>query len=126
MSEWEYRKIDLKQQPPRSDELDMLNTCGADGWEFVAITSLTEDIRNQFCEMFVRQGPHCPNMSRMPCRLSQILAEELGLYRWSKQSQGAICLRTPSWDRTNFAFCTRHLTGPGNFSNRNIMPARRQ
>jgi hypothetical protein len=39
LSEWEYRKIDLNQQRPRSDELDMLNTCGADGWELVAITS---------------------------------------------------------------------------------------
>ena len=39
MREWEYRKIDLNQQRPRSDELDMLNTCGADGWELVAITS---------------------------------------------------------------------------------------
>jgi hypothetical protein len=37
--EWEYRKIDLNQQRPRSDELDILNTCGADGWELVAITS---------------------------------------------------------------------------------------
>ena len=25
MTEWEYRKIDLNQQRPRSDELDMLN-----------------------------------------------------------------------------------------------------
>jgi hypothetical protein len=39
VSEWEYRKIDLNQQPPRSDELDMLNTAGADGWELVGITS---------------------------------------------------------------------------------------
>jgi hypothetical protein len=31
VSEWEYRKMDLNQQRPRSDDLDMLNTCGADG-----------------------------------------------------------------------------------------------
>jgi hypothetical protein len=88
--------------------------------------TLNEDIRNQFCRNVCPPRPHCPNMSRMPYRLLQILAEELGLNRWSKQSKGAICLRTPSWDQTNFAFSTRHLTGPGNFSNRNIMPARRQ
>ncbi len=39
MSEWEYRKIDLSQQGPRSDELDLLNAAGADGWELVGITS---------------------------------------------------------------------------------------
>lgn len=39
MTEWEYRKIDLNQQRPRSDEVDMLNAAGADGWELVAITS---------------------------------------------------------------------------------------
>ena len=39
MTEWEYRKIDLNQQRPRSDELDMLNAAGADGWELVSITS---------------------------------------------------------------------------------------
>ena len=39
VTEWEYRKIDLNQQRPRSDELDMLNAAGADGWELVGITS---------------------------------------------------------------------------------------
>ena len=38
MREWEYRKIDLSQQQPRSDELALLNVAGADGWELVAIT----------------------------------------------------------------------------------------
>jgi hypothetical protein len=37
--EWEYRKIDLSQQQPRSDELALLNAAGADGWELVAITA---------------------------------------------------------------------------------------
>jgi DNA-binding protein H-NS len=37
--EWKYRKIDLNQQRPRSDDLDMLNAAGADGWELVGITS---------------------------------------------------------------------------------------
>jgi hypothetical protein len=36
---WKYRKINLSEQRPRSDELDMLNTAGADGWELVGITS---------------------------------------------------------------------------------------
>jgi hypothetical protein len=36
---WEYRRINLSEQRPRSDELDMLNVAGADGWELVGITS---------------------------------------------------------------------------------------
>ena len=32
MTEWEYRKIDLNQQRPPSDEVDMLNAAGAGGW----------------------------------------------------------------------------------------------
>jgi len=36
--EWEYRKIDLNQQRTGSDELEMLNAAGADGWELVGIT----------------------------------------------------------------------------------------
>jgi H-NS histone family len=36
---WKYRKINLSEQRARSDELDMLNTAGADGWELVGITS---------------------------------------------------------------------------------------
>ena len=39
MTAWKYRKIDLNQYRPRSDELDMLNAAGADGWELVAIAS---------------------------------------------------------------------------------------
>ena len=39
MSGWQYRKIDLNLQRPRSDELEVLNTCGAEGWELVAIAS---------------------------------------------------------------------------------------
>jgi hypothetical protein len=37
--DWEYRKIDLNQQRPRHDELDLLNSAGADGWELVSITA---------------------------------------------------------------------------------------
>jgi DNA-binding protein H-NS len=39
VTEWEYRKIDLSQQQPRKDDLDMLNAAGADGWELVGVTS---------------------------------------------------------------------------------------
>jgi hypothetical protein len=39
MTDWEYRKIDLNQQRPRSDELFMLHAAGAEGWELVGITS---------------------------------------------------------------------------------------
>jgi DNA-binding protein H-NS len=36
--EWEYRKIDLNQHPPRGDELDLPNRAGAEGWELVSIS----------------------------------------------------------------------------------------
>lgn len=39
MAEWEYRKIDLNQQHPRRDDIDILNAAGADAWELVGITS---------------------------------------------------------------------------------------
>lgn len=39
MTEWEYRKIDLGQQRPRSDEFELLNAAGADRWELVGITT---------------------------------------------------------------------------------------
>jgi hypothetical protein len=39
MREWEYWKIDLSQQHPRGDELDLLNRAGEDGWELVGISS---------------------------------------------------------------------------------------
>ena len=37
MTEWEYRKVDLNQHRPRGDELEVLNSAGADGWELVSI-----------------------------------------------------------------------------------------
>ena len=38
MTEWEYRTIDLNQHGSRSDEVELLNAAGADGWELVGIT----------------------------------------------------------------------------------------
>ena len=38
MTRWEYRKIYLNDLPPRSDEIDILNEAGADGWEIIGIT----------------------------------------------------------------------------------------
>jgi len=37
VKEWEYRKIDLNQQHPRRDDLDLLNVAGGEGWELVGI-----------------------------------------------------------------------------------------
>jgi hypothetical protein len=37
VKEWEYRKIDLNQQDPRKDDLDLLNVAGGEGWELVGI-----------------------------------------------------------------------------------------
>ena len=39
MPEWEYRKIDLNVHRPQGDELELLNTAGAGGWELVGIAS---------------------------------------------------------------------------------------
>jgi len=39
VTEWVYRKIDLNQQDPRKDDLDLLNLVGEEGWELVGITS---------------------------------------------------------------------------------------
>lgn len=39
MPQWEYRKIHLNDVPPKTDEIDLLNEAGNDGWEFVGITS---------------------------------------------------------------------------------------
>jgi hypothetical protein len=38
MPRWEYRKIYLSELPQRTNELDLLNGAGKEGWELVAIT----------------------------------------------------------------------------------------
>lgn len=38
MAEWQYSKINLNDPPRRSDDIDMLNDVGKDGWELVGIT----------------------------------------------------------------------------------------
>jgi hypothetical protein len=37
MQGWEYRQIDLNELPPKTDEVDVLNELGKQGWELVAI-----------------------------------------------------------------------------------------
>lgn len=39
MPQWEYTKIDLNQSSSRTDDIDLLNTAGGDGWELVGITT---------------------------------------------------------------------------------------
>ena len=39
LPDWQYRKLQLNQHAPRSDELEMLNAAGAEGWELVSMTS---------------------------------------------------------------------------------------
>lgn len=36
---WEYDKIDLNCPPRKSDDVDLLNAAGREGWELVHITS---------------------------------------------------------------------------------------
>ncbi len=39
MAQWEYCKIDLNFLAPRTEDIDLLNASGNDGWELVGITS---------------------------------------------------------------------------------------
>jgi len=39
MPQWEYRKIDLNEVPRRTDDIDLLNDAGKDGWEVIDITT---------------------------------------------------------------------------------------
>lgn len=38
MPQWEYDKIDLSNVSARSDDVDLLDAAGRDGWELVGIT----------------------------------------------------------------------------------------
>ena len=39
MPQWEYSKIDLSNLPPRTDDVDLLDDAGKEGWELVGITA---------------------------------------------------------------------------------------
>jgi hypothetical protein len=39
MVRWEYLTIDLAYLPARTDEIDLLNEAGEQGWELIAIMS---------------------------------------------------------------------------------------
>lgn len=39
MHEWEYSRINLNEVPRRTDDIDLLNDAGKEGWELVAITT---------------------------------------------------------------------------------------
>jgi hypothetical protein len=38
MPQWEYSKRNLGDAPTKTDDIDLLNDAGRDGWELVAIT----------------------------------------------------------------------------------------
>jgi hypothetical protein len=38
MPQWEYRKIDLSDLPPRTSDIDLLNEAGKEAWELVNIS----------------------------------------------------------------------------------------
>ena len=39
MRRWEYKKINLNETPRKTDDIDLLNAAGDDGWELVGITT---------------------------------------------------------------------------------------
>jgi hypothetical protein len=39
MPKWQYRRIDLNELSPRSNDVQLLNAAGAEGWQLVAVTS---------------------------------------------------------------------------------------
>ena len=39
MRQWEYSKIDLSNLPPRTDDVDLLDDAGREGWELVGIAA---------------------------------------------------------------------------------------
>jgi hypothetical protein len=39
MHRWHYRRINLNDVPRKTDDIDLLNDVGREGWELLAITS---------------------------------------------------------------------------------------
>jgi hypothetical protein len=39
MPQWEYSKIDLSNLPPRTEDIDLLDDAGREGWELVGIAA---------------------------------------------------------------------------------------
>jgi hypothetical protein len=37
--EWQYSRINLNEVPRRTDDIDLLNDAGKEGWELVSITT---------------------------------------------------------------------------------------
>jgi len=51
MPQWEYLVIDLSDLPRRTDEIDLLNDAGVNGWELVGITTNNKAyLKRQFAE----------------------------------------------------------------------------
>jgi hypothetical protein len=39
MPQWEYRKINLNDVPRKTDDVDLLNVAGEQGWELFGVTA---------------------------------------------------------------------------------------
>jgi hypothetical protein len=39
MPQWEYRKINLNEVPRKTDDVDLLNGAGKQGWELFGVTA---------------------------------------------------------------------------------------
>jgi hypothetical protein len=61
MAQWDYRKIDLNNVPRKTEDIDLLNEAGLDGWELMSITP------NNFAYLKRRfDGPTAPAREMQP------------------------------------------------------------
>jgi len=59
--QWEYRKINMNELPRKTDDIDLLEDAGADGWELVAINSLNiAYLKIAYLKIAYRKRPLAP------------------------------------------------------------------
>ena len=82
MPQWEHRKIDLNNVPRKSDDIDLLNDAGDQGWELVTITTNSIAYFKRQLEVPTRRHQqHVANLqphARRPRDLSR------GVRRWTR------------------------------------------
>ena len=68
MTQWEYQKIDLSGINPRSDDVDLLNRAGQDGWELLTITANSIAYLKRRVEVAAAQKASAPTPKRGAAR----------------------------------------------------------